>query len=257
MNMIYIYRLKDLNPKTADIESTNLLRSIKKRSAFPFTEKTFEDEFFTFFMSGTDKVMMQNSLDMIPSVIDELKFIASANNPVYELINFKRAISILNEIPEPLKNNLGYAEEIKQWSGLFSQELVFVLNNLRSLRNDQEKILFNQRLSAIFEKILRNKEMFYNAEGIVGEGVLEHITALSKSMANGFLFTVHLEEEIKKVNFDFLKQRIPVEELEKIERLGQKIDEIKKGVERAYENNMRMLQMAIITYSYVRWMITG
>jgi hypothetical protein len=75
-------------------------------------------------------------------------------------------------------------------------------------------------------------------------------------MENGFLFHLLLEEEINKIKFNIIKNRIPKEELERIEKIKQKVSDIKKGVDRAYENNMRMVQLAVILYSYIKMIMS-
>jgi hypothetical protein len=116
--------------------------------------------------------------------------------------------------------------------------------------------LYNNKLNIIFQKILRNKEMYFNFEGIINEANTEHLNALSTSMENGFLFHLLLEEEINKIKFNIIKNRIPKEELERIEKIKQKVSDIKKGVDRAYENNMRMVQLAVILYSYIKMIMS-
>lgn len=121
-------------------------------------------------------------------------------------------------------------------------------------RRHEDLIALDQKLSVIFEKILRNNDLYFNSNNIINEAQIEHMNSISKSMVNGFLFHFTLEEELRKANFESIKHRIPPTELLRIENLTQKILEIKKGVERAYENNMRMVNLAVILYSYIKMM---
>lgn len=253
--MLYIHRLGDLNPKSADIESTLIIRELKKNNP-RLVEEQFQSDFSTFFISDSDSNAISNALNLITPTIEEINKIFEKNDSLYEPINLKRAIDILKETPDPLFNNLNYAEDIKKWKDQFIKEITQILNVMPSLKKKEDMELYNNRLNIIFQKILRNKEFLFNFDGIINEANTEHLNALSTSMENGFLFHILLEEEINKIKFSIIKNRIPKEELERAEKIKQKILEIKKGVDRAYDNNMRMIHMAVILYSYIK-MISG
>jgi NADH dehydrogenase/NADH:ubiquinone oxidoreductase subunit G len=253
--MLYIHRLGDLNPKSAEIESTIVVRDLKKQKP-NITEEQFQKDFAAFFISDSDSQAISNAISLINPTIDDVKAIFEKNDSLYEPINLKRAIDILKETPDPLFSNLNYAEDIKKWKDQFIKEITQILNVVPTLKKKEDMELYNNRLNVIFQKILRNKEMKFDFNGIINEANTEHINALSTSMENGFLFHLLLEEEINKTKFSIIKNRIPKQEIEQVEKIKQMVNGIKKGVDRAYENNMRMVQMAVILYSYIR-MVSG
>jgi hypothetical protein len=66
-----------------------------------------------------------------------------------------------------------------------------------------------------------------------------------------------LEEELKKLDFEWVKGRIQKEHLEENEALLKNVTLIKKGIDAAYDMNMRMVNLAVILYSYVKWLNSG
>jgi len=188
--------------------------------------------------------------------MEDINALFERNDPLYEPINMKRSIDILKETPDPLFANMNYAEDLKKWKSQFIKEITQIFNVIPTLKKKEDMELYNNRLNVIFQKILRNKEMNFNFEGIINEANTEHLQSLSTSLENGFLFHLLLEEEIEKVKFSIIRNRLPREELERVEKIKQKVLEIKRGVDRAYDNNMRMIHLAIILYSYIR-MITS
>ena len=251
--MIYIHSLKDLNPKNADIESVQIIREIKKKKAIPLPESEFKRVFYDYFLSDGDKKIIKNAIGLITSLLNEIEEILKSHNNLYEPIDLERAIHILREIPTPLLNNLRFAEEIADLKDNILGEFALILNKLPLLRKKEEKMEYNQKLSISFEKILRNKELYFNSEGIISEAELEHITSLGSSMVKGFFFHITLEEEIRKEKFSIISKRIPAQELAKVQKITQKILEIEKGVGKAYDNNLRMVNLAVMLYSYIKW----
>lgn len=252
--MIYIHTLKDLNPKSAEIESVPLVREIKKANSLPLSEEKMMAQFSVFFVLNTDLDAMSNAVELIPAAIDDITRLSKTEGD-FELINLHRAYSGLKEILEPLKNSLAYSREIFGWQELFVREMTALLNGIRSLRTQDEKKEHDRKISSVFEKVLRNKDEFlFNFGDVVNEAQLERITALAKSMNEGFFFHVKLEEHLKKQGLNIILQRFSPEQIENVNAITQKIMVIKKGIERAYEANMRMVNLAVTLYSYIKWL---
>lgn len=250
--MIYIHRLTDLNPKSAEIESTLIIRDLKRKSSYPFKPEMFQESFATFFMSDTDQEVISNSLKLVEPAIEELKSMSEKNDETYESINIKRAIDLLSELPQPMKTNILYADDISHWRGQLVFDLTETLNAIPKLTKKEDMVAHNDKLNGIFKQILRKDDMYFNSQGLVNEANIEHTDALVSSMENGFLFHILLEEEIKKIKFSIIRNRLPKSELDRFDRLKARILEIKRGVDRAYEHNMRMVQLAVIIYSFIR-----
>ena len=58
-----------------------------------------------------------------------------------------------------------------------------------------------------------------------------------------------------KVDFSIIRRRIPSSEIEKVSEITRNIIEIKKGVDKAYDYNMKMVQMIVNLYSYIKILI--
>lgn len=250
--MIYVHRLKDLNPKNAEIESIQVIREVKRNSHIPLTSENLRNHLNDLFISEADKSSIKNAIDYIEPAVNELKGLAAKNNPLYEAINLKRAISMLESLPSPIINNLAYLEEICSAKEQIIIEASNLINSIPKLRTPDEKAGFNKRLKEIFEKLLRNNEFYFNSANIAAEREIETITSLDESIKNGFIFHILIDEELKKVKFDFIRQRIPLAELQKADEIARKIAVIKTGVEAAYRRNMNIVNIAVILYSYVK-----
>jgi hypothetical protein len=254
--MLYIHQLKDLTQKSADIESVFILRELKQKTPQPLTELKIMNYFSLFFVSESEKNAMNRAYGLIDAVIQDIIQLGKLEDPDFEPINLQRAISMLKEIPDPLINNLNYAKEIGAWQEEMSKEFAPLLNSIQHLSSQQERVSCNNKLNAIFEKMLRTKDMAFNYRDVVYEAQTSRMANLHESLSRGFLFRTLLEEEIKKSDFNIIKHRIAPSKLEAVERINARVAEIKKGVDAAYEVNMRMLVWGLNIYAYIKWMTT-
>lgn len=250
--MLYIHRLEQLNPRGADLESVYLCREIRQRNPFPFTDARMESHFGDFFVSEMDIDAMTNALELINPTLEMVEAIQTAANPIHEAINVKRTVQLLKNAPEPLLKNILFAKDINEWQASVISKVTGILNAIPKTKIQEEKLKLNQELNEVFQKLLRNNDFRFNFYDLVAEGPLSEITGLHESMNKGYLFHYSLEEELKKVSFDEIKYRIPPDKMEEFNKIQSNILLIKKGMERAYDLNMRMIQWAVALYSYVK-----
>ncbi len=253
--MLYIHELGHLNAKSAEIESVYLIRELREKTPYPLDNDKFAAHFEDLFVSKTDQEMIQQAVYLVEPTLEALQQLMAAANPTYELLNLQRAVQILKEMPEALNHNLTYVNEILPWQDVFVLEAVTTFNSIPHLRTPEEKIACNQKVNSFFQKVLRNSQFSFNFSDIVNEAQLSQILGLQESMARGFLFHISLEEELKKVHYEVLKARLPEDMVRQVEHLRGNIEIIKKGVERAYNVNLRMIQWALIMYAYVKWLM--
>jgi len=246
-----IHRLHELTLKNADIESLYIVRELRKTAKFPLNEASFREAFVPFFVSDTDKYMMNESLRLIPETMEAIK-----NTPIdhnLEPVNLQRAISMLNELPPHILANIAFAEQIAAWQDDYAKQAVTVLNALRMAPLEQKK-RYNDQLSSMFEKLLRNTSFMYNASDIVNEAQKQRMDDLLDSIKEGFFFRISMEDHVRKVSVQMLRQKIAMDKLRLIDDIQGKIDTIKRGVDRAYDMNMRIAQWTVQFYSYVKWL---
>ncbi len=249
--MLYIHKLQDLNPKSADIECFQLVREIKRRLMIPVNEARLREEFLINFVSNTDLGMIEKSLTLIPETITEIGQLFNGND-YYEVLNLQRACMGLKEVSEPLKNSLAYCKSIFEWQEIAIVEMMLLLNMMRSLNGLEEKKQFDLRVNNIFGKLLRNTDSFvYNYNGIIHEGEVSRVNSIMDMISQGTFFHVELEEHIKKLDFSIIKQRIPLEELNKVDAIKLKLYSIKAGIDRAYQTNLHMVNWALTFYAYI------
>ena len=97
----------------------------------------------------------------------------------------------------------------------------------------------------------------FNGFDIVNERQVEEFKALHESMLKGYLFHYSLEEELRKASFTDIRSRIPADRLKEVEEIHKEILEIQKGINIAYAANMRMVNLALVMYAYVKWLNSG
>ena len=85
--MLYTHQLKDLTPKSADIEAVHVIRELKTRTPLPLREADIREYFELFFVSESEKKIMAQALELIPAVIDEIYLLGSANDHDFEPVN--------------------------------------------------------------------------------------------------------------------------------------------------------------------------
>ncbi len=251
--MLYIHTLKDLSPKCAEIEVIPLIRDIKINQPYPLSEEKVKENFSAFAVSNSDIQSQMLAFELVPSTVEEIKSLIQSDGQ-YETVNVQRAIAALQEMPPALQKNIEYCQQILVWQEMFLERITPLLSSIPKLRTLEEKQDYDKKLSAIFEMILRTKDFRFHFDDIVNEAQVARMTALIESMEHGFLFPVKLEEHLKQERFDEIKERIPQEELDRVSKITQSIKDISKGVQRAYDNNMRMIQMAVHLYAYIKAM---
>ena len=96
-NMLYIHSLRDLTQKTADIESTPIVRVIKDKFKLPIAEEKLKEHFSYLFVSDEDKQAIKNALDLIEPTTQEIVKLALTKDSDFELISLQRAYNILKE----------------------------------------------------------------------------------------------------------------------------------------------------------------
>ena len=252
--MLYIHTLKDLNPKSAEIESVMITREIKDKNSYPLVESKVNDHFSVFFISQTDIENMQNALQLIPSTVELIEQLPQAQGWEFEIVNIERASAALKEMPEALQNNINYAQSILNNQIFFAPEVTMILNKLPTLKSQDDRQKYEQRIKALFAELLRTSDFRFQFTDIVNEGQVERMNALVESMEKGFFFPVKLEEHLKKQDFTSISQRFPVEQIQKVHEITDNIKLIQKGVTRAYEHNMRMINQSVVLYSYIKWL---
>ncbi len=254
--MLYIHKLNQLTPKTAEVESVYLIRELKQKTPLPLKEQQMENYLLEFTISDTDRAMMMQAVPLVQPIIDQLKQMLMERNPLHESVNIQRAIQTLEEMPQALINNINYVEDIGAWQARAIMELTALFNTIPKLRSKDQKVACDQELNVVFQRILRNKDFAFNFYDIINEAQVQHITDLHEAMNKGYFFHFTLEEELKKIDFNGIKHRIPPEKMQQIEEITKDLFHIKRGVERAYQVNMRMVNYALILFAYVKWMMS-
>ena len=252
--MLYIHKLTDLNPKSADIESLLIIRDIKKRNKLPLSNKKIAEELVVYFFSRTDIEAMSKALELIPKTVQSTVDLSKKSRSC-EPINLQRTCNALKEIEVPLKKEIEYVNLIFELQNLINNELADFFNTIPGLKNQDEKKMCNEKISAMFSVILRDESYFsFKFDDIINEAHIERVNFLEKGMKEGFFFHVKIDEYLRKDDISKIRVRIPENELKDAEEIAKNIDEIKKGVGRAYEGNMRMINLAVVLYSYIKWL---
>jgi len=251
--MLYIHRLTDLNQKSADTETLTQIRELKQRFNFPFSASGVQVSLAEYYISETDLEEMKQSLAAIEPAIESIKKLMSEKNSLHESVNLQRAIQILSSVPIPLSNNLSYAQYIFEKQTDLATIFTELLNKVPYLKTKEEKIRVNDHFSLLFEMVLRNKELFFQCGDIVHEGQINNLGGLKEGMIKGFFFHVTLEEELRKLDFNHIKARIDPDKIAEVEQIAEQISYVYKGVDRAYQINLRMIGLALLLYSFVKW----
>ncbi len=252
--MLHIHQLNHFGIKAAELESVYLIRELKNKTPYPLSTQSFENYFSELFLSPTDQEHMEKGLILLEPTMEKVRQILAQQDSAHEPINLQRALQVLKEMPQPLQNNISYIQEIIGWQAPFIPQATSLFNNLPKFRTHEERVVGNQQINILFQKVLRGKDFLFNYSDIVGEAHLAHINSLSESMKKGFLFHVSLEDELKRLSFDAIKAKLPKEKVEEMERIAENVEVIRKAVDRAYSSNMRMVNWAIVLYAYVKWL---
>lgn len=252
--MLYIHQLTHLSPRMADLESVYIVRELKEKMPFPLAGEKLEEAFCEFFISSSELQAIEGAISLVEPAIEQIKALLQKESPLYETINLQRSVQLLKAIPSALENNLNYLQQIQVWQSASSAEMAVLLNQIPKLRAMEEKVRVNQQVKNLFQFLLRNSEFVFHARDMVHEGPVAQINGLAESMEKGFFFYVSLEEEHQKLDFAVIKKRLPSQELGEVAEIEHNIKQIKRGLDAAYNANMRMVNLSVILYSYVKWL---
>ncbi|MEK6809779.1 MAG: hypothetical protein AABY40_03830 [Nanoarchaeota archaeon] len=252
--MLYIHQLTHLSAKMADLESVYLVRDLREKVKLPLKEEVMEEAFCEFFVSSSELQVIEETAALVEPTIESIKSLAQLGSELYEAVSLQRATQALAPITAALESNLSYLQQVQVWQATSSSALAELLNQIPKLRTQEEKLRVNEEVKGLFQFLLRNQGFVFHAPDMVHEGPVAQVNGLLESMQKGFFFHVSLEEEYNKVDFNTIKRRLPTEELQRVEAIEQNILKIKKGVDAAYNANMRMVNLSVILYSYVKWL---
>lgn len=251
--MLYLHRLNDLNPKTADNESLTLIRELKQKFNFPFSVPQVQESLEIYSLSPQELEKIKKALDTIEPTSGQIKRILAEKNPLHEPINLQRGIQILNSLVVPLQLNLAYLQERLDKQKELASQTTELLNSIPYLKTKEQKIEVNEKISRLFEEILRNKELSFRYLDIIHEGLINDLGGLKEGMAKNFFFHITLEEELRKADPHAIRNRIPLENLKEVEQIEDGLSQIYTGVETAYKVNYRMICLTVLLYSFVKW----
>lgn len=250
--MLYIHKLSDLNPKSAEIESVPFVRGMNLSGSFPFTQQKIVAAFAGCAISDEDTADIERSLHLLEPTLAKLSGMLARSDPIYEPVNLGRSIQSLKSLMLPLANNLRYSREAVALQQEFMARAAGLLNAIPTLRTNEEKSKLNAEISAYFEKVLRSGGFSFTHMDLVHEAQTGLVRDLAESFRKGYIFHVTLEEELRKAAFAGIKLRIPPGKLKESEEIEAAIRSIGEGVEQAYALNMKMLLWAVIFYSCIK-----
>lgn len=250
--MIYIHELKALNPKTAQIESVPIIRGIREKARLPVSEEYLLHEFIPFFVRENDIAMIEASVSRIGSTlrgIAEFHDMSSNSEP----INLTRAMTDLQNIRDHLAASMEFARKLYGWQAQSIAHMTRLINKTGMMKTREEKARFNSEASPLFETVLRNDKFCLRFMDMINEAHVESIKAIMQGMQEGIFFHFEHDECLKKKSFSQIRARLPADELMLHDKISAEMPEIKKGVDAAYDINMRMIGFAVHLYSYIAW----
>ena len=153
-------------------------------------------------------------------------------------MNLQRVLSLLNELSSPFQSSEHHLSTLLPAQEEFVGDIAFLLQSIPQLRTMEEKTAANEAINQSFMVLLRADDMVFNADGIVGEGQLHIARSLREILSRpSFFFHVTLEEELKKLDFSIISLYLA---------------SISSGVERAYACNLRLVEWAVVFYTFIK-----
>jgi len=238
--------------RSAETESVYLLREIKQKFTLPLASSAFQEYLSEANVSETDITMMDAALELIPITLHKLTIIYESKNQHLEMINVERSANILKAATKDIQKNREYAQALKESLPPNLSKMMDILNAVPKARSQEDKVALNNEISSVFEFILRNQQFFFNCTDIVEEGTLSSIKGLHESMSHGYLYHLGIEEELKKIDPQDIRVKVPVEISEAVTAVKGNVAFIKEAVERAYNINKRMVDLAVYLYTFVK-----
>ena len=254
--MLYVHKLSDLNPSTANIECIEFIRELRRTLSLPVSADRLVSYLSASNVVEDDLKVMETGLSSVEPAVAKLSSLLSYNDGVYEPVNIYRAMQTLSQVPSSLKVNIDFGREIVGFQSELAPAVASLLNAVPSLRTLDDKSRADAFLSALFARVLRNSEFSFRFSDVIHEGQLTLVSGLLDSLSKGFLFHFTLEDEIKKLNFEQVKPGIPSSHLSDADEARSLISAVNEGVVRAYSVNMRMVTLAVMLFSAMKWALS-
>lgn len=255
--MLYIHELGALSPKVAEVECVPIIRKLRAEHNYPLTMADIRSEFTKFFVNHGEIHAMERALAQIPLTAQAIVGLAESGDPQYEQQNLQRALNMLNEVPLAMIANIQYANQLLGWQEAVLDEILSIMNSIPHIQTDEQRKLINDALSNIYSVLLRNEQRFgMHYIDIVGEAQMARMSNLMESMEQGFFFRISLENQLKRTHFSDIIEHVPKENFVRVESIYSQIELIKRGVDIAYNINLRSVEFALILYSMMKWMMS-
>ncbi|PIN73873.1 hypothetical protein COV20_02035 [Candidatus Woesearchaeota archaeon CG10_big_fil_rev_8_21_14_0_10_45_16] len=251
--MLYIHKFSDLTRRVAEAESISLVRDFRQKLKPPVNQEQFKEFFQNCVVSDSGIMEMEQARKILEPVFQKAQSLLLERNPLHEPISLQRFIRSLQTVPAALDANIAFAKEMRDQLPVLLQTAPQLFSRIRTAQTREEKMQVDRDLNQMFQGLLRNTEFHFKADDLINEGHVEMIKSLTEGMERGFFFHVTLEEEIKKLPFQHIKSRIPAERLNEAAELEMDLQLIRKGIMRAYDNNMKAIETAVLLYSGVKW----
>lgn len=255
--MLYVHELGALSPKVAEVECVPIIRKLRAEHNYPLTMADIRSEFTKFFVSENEIIAMQRALSQIPLTAQAILGLAQSGDPLYEMQNIQRSLNMLNEVPLALIANIDYANKLLAWQESSLDEILSIMNSIPHIETDEQRSMINDAISNVYAFLLRNDQRFgMHYIDIIGEAQKARLDNLMESMEQGFFFKISLENQLKRTHFSDIIEHVPKENFVRVESIYSQLELIKRGVDIAYNANLRAVEWALILYSMMKWMMT-
>lgn len=255
--MLYVHELGALSPKVAEVECVPIIRKLRAEHNYPLTMADIRSEFTKFFVNQNEIIAMERSLSQIPLTAQAIVGLANSGDPLYEMQNLQRALTMLNEVPLAMIANIEFANKLLAWQEQSLDEILSIMNSIPHIQTDEHRKMINDAISNIYSFLLRNDQRFgMHYIDIVGEAQKARMENLMESMEQGFFFRISLENQLKRTHFSDIIEQVPKENFVRVESIYSQIELIKRGVDIAYTANLRCVEWALILYAMMKWMMS-
>ena len=209
-----------------------------------------EETLVPIFVTERDTTLIKAGFPLIEDFYKKLTTLAEYLKKYpgsYEVINIKRLKDTIDEIPKPLQHNINEMDCLLNAQSVIVDDVYELLQKISiASKSDLKEI---GKLS--FEKLqmlANNDAGTIQPELRINEAQREHIIGVNEGYKKGYILKKSMEEELKKIPFQYIYDKLTIEQktlFKEMETLLQRITDI---VELAYQLNWK--QIALIRKTY-------
>jgi hypothetical protein len=189
---------------------------------------------------------------ILPDVTDGICWFindVTSNPKNYESINVHRLKATVEELPGPLKLNIGELKKVESLQHAVPVAVKDLINAARNANSPEELQKIPKDSFKLMCAIANDENGELKPDQRINESHRSHIKDISERFKTGYIYHWSIEDELKKIPFQDIFSRLEKEQQDRFHKLAKDLDKLNESVDVAYQLNWRQISLIRRIYS--------